>query len=587
MKILKKLVLILVVAILAILILSCKSYATGTCTNEETDYTSGDLKYRITISSEGLPEDIRMELRSSQNYSKIDENYQIMSDYLYKYLIYENPPSNAQVTSLNDETATINIKKDGLVEGTKYDVYYMDEHNSIDSQYGYPITTYSIDETLNGTEAEVVKINGQLYIQLTTTSLKPFALNQKVSTQYKNKLNKITENGVYMLNAANPKDYEYFQTDSYLYVINGQKLGYTMDMIYGQSNEKLLAKLTFDDLPNETHIIEYQYKYNDIDQKIKKILDEITNELKNELEGQGNVLMKVFTVEDLSYINYLNSKDTTENDIIYYSNELRETLKGTNLIPYFDYRMGDSSEFNKEGMGIVSVSYEGILYPLGIDGGYRLKSVIYVPSDTENTDTALILAAKVRIAKYLGIDSEDVNLTVGGTRESLTEERWDNYDIDKISNNYYNLVINGHHVKVVIERNSDKAKELEFTTKDVMTDIQINSKSGTIPLDTLIKVKKMTTGAEYDKIIKILNIADNEMFDLKLYSDSLDKYITELEDGSFEVRIPISEKFKGKDLIVYYVDENNNKVEYPVRIEGEFAVFNTNHFSIYTLAEKS
>lgn len=297
--------------------------------------------------------------------------------------------------------------------------------------------------------------------------------------------------------------------------------------------------------------------------------------------------MKVFTVEDLSYINYLNSKDTTEDDMIYYSNELRETLKGTNLIPYFDYRMGDSSEFNKEGMGIVSVSYEGILYPLGIDGGYRLKSVIYVPSDTENTDTALILAAKVRIAKYLGIDSEDVNLTVGGTRESLTEERWDNYDIDKISNNYYNLVINGHHVKVVIERNSDKAKELEFTTKDVMTDIQINSKSGTIPLDTLIKVKKMTTGAEYDKIIKILNIADNEMFDLKLYSDSLDKYITELEDGSFEVRIPISEKFKGKDLIVYYVDENNNKVEYPVRIEGEFAVFNTNHFSIYTLAENT
>ena len=38
--------------------------------------------------------------------------------------------------------------------------------------------------------------------------------------------------------------------------------------------------------------------------------------------------------------------------------------------------------------------------------------------------------------------------------------------------------------------------------------------------------------------------------------------------------------------MVYYVDENNNKEEYEVTIENGYAVFNTNHFSIYTLAEK-
>ena len=38
----------------------------------------------------------------------------------------------------------------------------------------------------------------------------------------------------------------------------------------------------------------------------------------------------------------------------------------------------------------------------------------------------------------------------------------------------------------------------------------------------------------------------------------------ELEDGSFEVRIPLSEKLKGKDLVAYYVDDNGNKEEHEV-----------------------
>ena len=60
----------------------------------------------------------------------------------------------------------------------------------------------------------------------------------------------------------------------------------------------------------------------------------------------------------------------------------------------------------------------------------------------------------------------------------------------------------------------------------------------------------------------------------------------ELEDGSFEVRIPLSEKLKGKDLVAYYVDDNGNKEEHEVTIKEGYAVFNTNHFSTYTLAEK-
>ena len=38
-------------------------------------------------------------------------------------------------------------------------------------------------------------------------------------------------------------------------------------------------------------------------------------------------------------------------------------------------------------------------------------------------------------------------------------------------------------------------------------------------------------------------------------------------------------------LFVYYFDKDNNKISYDVTIKNGFAEFNTNHFSVYTLAE--
>ena len=126
-----------------------------------------------------------------------------------------------------------------------------------------------------------------------------------------------------------------------------------------------------------------------------------------------------------------------------------------------------------------------------------------------------------------------------------------------------------------------------YKTSDIKTNITITSTDNTLPLDTLIQVKELTSGEEYDKIIKILNTTNNDMFDLKLFSNSTNKYITKLNDGSFEVRIPIKDELKDKDLVVFYVNDNGEKEEYEVKVENGEAVFNTNHFSIYTLAERT
>lgn len=76
------------------------------------------------------------------------------------------------------------------------------------------------------------------------------------------------------------------------------------------------------------------------------------------------------------------------------------------------------------------------------------------------------------------------------------------------------------------------------------------------------------------------------MFDLKLFSNSLNDYITELENGYFAVKIPVTEKFKNGNLVVYYVTDDGKVEEHEVTLTDGYAVFTTNHFSVYTLAEK-
>lgn len=138
----------------------------------------------------------------------------------------------------------------------------------------------------------------------------------------------------------------------------------------------------------------------------------------------------------------------------------------------------------------------------------------------------------------------------------------------------------------VIVKNDDKITVPSYATVDLNTQVSVTTDSPTVPLDTVVEVNKLTEGAEYDRILSVLNVKHNETFDINLYSASRGQYVTKLEDGTFEVKLPIPETLKGKTLIVYYVDENGTPVEYTVTPQGNFAVFTTNHFSIYTLAEK-
>lgn len=141
----------------------------------------------------------------------------------------------------------------------------------------------------------------------------------------------------------------------------------------------------------------------------------------------------------------------------------------------------------------------------------------------------------------------------------------------------------GETYKFIVIKDDTKLAVPTYASTDFKTNVSVFTDSSEVPLDTIIKVEKITHGEEHERICGTLEIKNGEIFDIKLHSGSLDDYITELKNGKFKVRLPIKNEYKGKELVVYYVDANGNKTKYNVTVKNNFAFFETDHFSIYTL----
>ncbi len=356
--------------------------------------------------------------------------------------------------------------------------------------------------------------------------------------------------------------------------------------------------------PNVT--INYIY-----DKNTKKVVDSIVSKLEE----------RVYNVSDLEIISYwLNG-----GSILYYSNDLMSTLGYKNFENFsFDVRAGDNSSFNTVEAGILKFIYNDTIYFMAdfveVDG----NNIIYVEDNTDSND--LMKSAQTRIDNYFGkdkvklvdtgnleefldsyvLDNQDIidemyeynesmkNLPgyVAKTKEEIANQLKDEMrsmvsDILKENEHIYKVIIGDNTYYTLIRSDSSKMVETTYRTSDILTDVSISSSNKTIPYDALVNVRKITDGETYKKILDILKLTNSEMYDLKLFSKSLDNYVSKLVNGNFEVRIPIKDEYKNKNLVAYYVDDNGKVTEYEVTVKDGYAIFNTDHFSIYTLGVKS
>ena len=200
-------------------------------------------------------------------------------------------------------------------------------------------------------------------------------------------------------------------------------------------------------------------------------------------------------------------------------------------------------------------------------------------------DEAVEPSGNVKINIPIPEDYDKDNLIVYCfTKENEKVECITTVDVDKISfetTTFGDFVLAVNKEEVTEPDDSDTDNSL-ISIKDDNTNIIIESSKDVIPDNTKLNVSQLINGSRFEEIKSVLQNEKFSIFSITLTSDDQPVQPT----GNVTVKIPVSTGYDANNLVVYYVDENNKTEEISVTVEDNYAVFETNHFSDYVLAEK-
>ena len=123
---------------------------------------------------------------------------------------------------------------------------------------------------------------------------------------------------------------------------------------------------------------------------------------------------------------------------------------------------------------------------------------------------------------------------------------------------------------------ADGGEEQTMTVADEQTGVKLTAQEGILPENVVLVVQP----SDY-----VLPDAAGKFtaFDLSLEKDGVKKI---QPNGKVQVSIPIPEGYDKTRLAVYYIGENGEKIELPSAVQDDAILFETDHFSLYVVAEK-
>lgn len=132
------------------------------------------------------------------------------------------------------------------------------------------------------------------------------------------------------------------------------------------------------------------------------------------------------------------------------------------------------------------------------------------------------------------------------------------------------------------EDNNEDSNNKAVTITDGKTNIKLNTTSDIVSADTKMEITEITSGATFDKIKDILvEIKNFKAFDITLKSNN-----TIIQpNGKVKISIPIPAGYDKSKLVIYRIADDGIKTEYEVTVDGNYATFETEHFSTYVLGE--
>ena len=324
------------------------------------------------------------------------------------------------------------------------------------------------------------------------------------------------------------------------------------------------------------------------------------SKIKNRLDGYAktfvvdnqNIEEHLFLMEDLETINYKYAFPNfgewidSINAIINYSSEFQNKIGYMNIGTKLDTRAGWDDQFTSGCFGFLNLLFDGVIYSYVDTTGVKQNNVLYVPDETENTREAYIKAALDRVNKY--IPKANVKIEYAGQIADINDfgvlSLKDIVDVNKTLGEYYKVTIGEEEYYYFIAKDSSKMRTPVMNTVDALTDISIKTDSSEVPLDSKISTVVIDAKSdEYKEFLKKVNINNGLVVDLKLFSDSINKNISKLENGVFKVYVPLNDELRKLDLTAYYVKDNGEIEKHDVKIEGDYLVFETDHFSTYVI----
>lgn len=132
------------------------------------------------------------------------------------------------------------------------------------------------------------------------------------------------------------------------------------------------------------------------------------------------------------------------------------------------------------------------------------------------------------------------------------------------------------------ENPDDSDNKAVISVKDSTSNIKLDATTGVVPDDTTLKVEQIKDGTRFEEIKSILGDVKFTVFNISLISNGS----TIQPTGNVTISIPIPTGYDRDNLIAYRIDADGTKTDYSVKVDGDYAVIETNHFSDYILSEK-
>ena len=222
--------------------------------------------------------------------------------------------------------------------------------------------------------------------------------------------------------------------------------------------------------------------------------------------------------------------------------------------------------------GRLAIFKNGILYDVRNIINIGIP-VINVPNDLAEKDWKDYITTCIRGLNTQNAQDMIIENIKEGTEESLGVEVPNGYTLT--------CNINGDILdSCIIIRESSKVQ-----LEDKETNVKLISSTDVINSNTVLEVKEVKSGEAYNAITESLKNVSNKFvaYDITLKSDGVEIQ----PNGNVQISLPIPSGYDTSKVVVFRVESDGTIIKYDTKIEDNYAIIETNHFSNYIIVEQN